>query len=535
QLRAPGAAEVLDATTILGAAKLSGKTGNGWSLGVLEAVTQREEARFRAAEGPDGRFAVEPLTNYLVGRARRAMRSGQTLVGGIVTAVNRDLDTDDMRGSLRSGAYAGGVDFRHEWARRSWIASGYATGSLITGEPGVIAAAQRSSLRYFQRPDAGHVDVDADAGSLAGAAAEFTVARQAGRHWRGSATLSTISPGYEANDLGFHTRADLNRASVSATYLETTPGKTFRNWRVQGQARVDGNYDGDHVGNTLFLGSYGLLRNYWSMNFNAGYSFASTDDRLTRGGPAGRRPADWRVYLSLNSDPRKTATGYADGYYGRDELGMRSHIYTAGVTLRPSPRWTLSLGPSITANHLETQFVTSAADPTAAGTFGRRYVFADLDQTTLALDTRLDFTFTPRLTLQLYAQPFVSAGDFSDYKELDAPRATDYSVYGRDRGTLVQNASGTFTADPDGTGPAGAFTFGQFFGQRDFNQRSLRGNAVLRWEWRAGSTLFVAWQQDRSDLDFLAGDFRFGRDREALFNAQPDNVFLIKVNYWLNP
>jgi hypothetical protein len=537
QLFAPGAAEELVATTILGAAKLSGKTG-GWSVGLMEALTEREEVRFRPFDvepgAPADRFVVEPLTNYLVGRARRDFRSGQTSLGAIATAVSRDLDGAALEASLRSSAYAGGADFRHEWARRSWVLSGYAAGSTISGARGVIGAAQRSSARYFQRPDAGHVELDTLATSLAGLAGELTLARQAGRHWRGSAAVTTVSPGYEINDLGFSTRSDLVRGLASVTYLENTPGPTFRNWRVQGQARLDGNYDGDHIGNTLFLGSNWLLRNYWNVAFNAGYSFESTDDRLTRGGPLARRPADGRVYVSVDSDPRKGVTGYGGFYYGEDAAGGGSIQADAGVTLRPSPRWTLSVGPAFVRNQVEAQYVASVRDDLAAATFGRRYVFADLEQTELALDTRLDLTFTPRLTLQLFAQPLISAADFGDYKELEAARTFDFAVYGRDRGTLARNDDGSFTADPDGAGPAAPFRFGQFFSQRDFNQRFLRGNAVLRWEWRPGSTLYVAWQQRRFDED-VVGDFSLNRDRSALFSARPDNVFLIKVNYWLNP
>lgn len=535
QLSAPGAAEALFSTTILGAAKLSGKTAGGWSVGVMEALTQREEVRFRPLDDSgDGRFVVEPLANYLVGRARRDFRSGQSSLGAIATAVNRDLDADALRASLRSAAYAGGADFRHEWAQRSWVLSGYLAGSTITGERGVIGAAQRSSARYFHRPDAGHLGLDTLATSLSGMAGEVTLGKQAGRHWRGSATLSTVSPGYEINDLGFNTRSDFARANLSVTYLQTTPGKVFRNWRVNVLGRVDGNYDGDHIGNTLYLGTGWLLRNYWNVVFNVGHSFETTDDRLTRGGPAALRPADSRMFLQVDSDPRKGVTGYGSVYYGENAAGGSTVTADGGVTLRPSPRWTLGVGPSYSRTRSAAQYVAAVTDSLATATYGRRYVFADLDQTELALETRLDLTFTPRLTLQLFAQPLVSAADFDRYKELEAARTFDFAVYGRDRGVITPNDDRSFTVDPDGAGPAAPFRVGQFFSQRDFNRRYLRGNAVLRWEWRPGSTLYVAWQQQRFDEDAV-GDFRMGRDRSALFGARPDNVFLVKVSYWLNP
>ena len=179
-------------------------------------------------------------------------------------------------------------------------------------------------------------------------------------------------------------------------------------------------------------------------------------------------------------------------------------------------------------------YIAAPADPTATATFGRRYVLAELNQTTVAVGTRVDWTFTPTLSLQLYAQPFISAAEFSDYKELVKPRSFDTETYGRDRGTIEEFAPNRFRVDPDGTGPARPFSFGQAFGQSDFNLRSLRGNAVLRWEWRPGSTLFFVWQQQREGLEFF-GDFDGGREFRGIFDAPSSNVFLIKATYWLAP
>jgi hypothetical protein len=179
-------------------------------------------------------------------------------------------------------------------------------------------------------------------------------------------------------------------------------------------------------------------------------------------------------------------------------------------------------------------------DPAATRTYGRRYVFAPLEQTTLAIDTRLNVTFTPRLTLELYAQPFASSNDFGGLKELRAPRSYDFDRYGLDAGTATTDASGTTTVDPDGPGAAPAFRVTD----RDFDLTSLRGNAVLRWEWRAGSTLYLVWQQDRAErLSGVeagvrgrdVGSLDFGGSAQDLFAVRPSNVLLFKVSYWVNP
>src|SRR5688572_16334694 len=142
-------------STILAAAKLSGKAA-GWSLAVLDGVTGRERASYVNADGLSGKADVAPLSNYFVGRARREMRAGQTVVGGMATAVHRNLDDDALAARVRSRAFAGGIDFAHEWADRKWSVSGHVAGSHIAGSSAVIDAAQRSSARYYQRPDATH-------------------------------------------------------------------------------------------------------------------------------------------------------------------------------------------------------------------------------------------------------------------------------------------------------------------------------------------------------------------------------------------
>ncbi|HEX2095590.1 MAG TPA: DUF5916 domain-containing protein, partial [Longimicrobiaceae bacterium] len=482
-------ADVPPATTILGAGKLSGKTRHGWSVGVLEVLTQREEARYLDLEGEEREFTVEPLTHYFVGRVNREMRSGSAAVGAIVTAVNRDLDAGYLRGGLRSDAYAGGVDFRREWANRAWRVSGFVAGSHIRGAPGAMLRAQRSSARYFQRPDADHLEPDTLSRSLSGYAAYLQIRRQAGKHWQGDLSLSAASPGYEINDLGFQFRADYAGGTARLTYLENRPGRVLRSYRLSLNGAYDGNYDGDRIGTSFYVSSYWQHRSYWSLIFTTGYFLPALDDRLTRGGPLARSPAMPWAYGVLSTDARKPVTLSASAYGHRNTAGETETLSTLQLSYKPSPRWSLSFGPDLTRRHSLSQFVRSVADVHATGTYGRRYVFADVDQTTLSLSTRVNWTFTPDLTLELFAQPYFTAADFSAYREFLAPGRFDFATYGRDRGTVEPQPEGTFRVDPDGTGPSPAFVVGDLFGTRDFSVRSLRGNAVLRWEWRRGSTL----------------------------------------------
>ena len=519
--------DVPSTTRILGAVKLSGRTQGGWSIGVLDAVTRRETARFRLPDGVDGRQTAEPLTNFFVGRARRESRAGQTAVGGFVGAVNRDLDSEHLNSSLRRSAYTAGVDVFNQWAERNWTLNGFLAGTHVRGDEGAMLATQRLPYHYFQRPDAGHLQLDSALTSLSGFAGALNVNRRFGRHWNVNGGINTISPGYEVSDLGFQRRADRLDLQTGFNYNETRPGKVLRRYAGFGQVLVEHNYDGQNISNRIFTGANAQFLNYWNAFLNLSTSLAGTvDDRLTRGGPAARRAGFSNLNAGFSSDPRKPVIGQLNGFFQRDDAGGSQVDLFAGVVLRPAPHWEVSLGPNYGRVHSVAQYLGTVPDPLATETFGARYVFASLDQTVVGLETRLNYTFTPALSLQVYAQPFIASGDFGAPKELARPRTFQFRVYGEDVGEVVDGR-----IYPNGRGE-GALSFAA--PQPDFNFRSLRGNAVLRWEWRPGSTMYVAWQQTRSDFQPF-GDFELGRDTEGVFGAAPDNVFLIKVSYWLNP
>ena len=227
--------DIPDATTILGAAKLTGQTASGWSLGLMEAVTGQEMADFIDEFGQDQETTVAPRTNFLVARARKDYRDGQSAFGAIATAVNRDLGSGHLATELRSSAYSGGLDLFHEWGDRAWSFSGQLAGSRIAGEPEVISSAQTSSARYYERPDANHIELDPDATSLTGYTGSLEVKKQAGLHWRGNLQFSVTSPGFEVNDLGFQKDADRRNVEGQIQYQENRPGDVFRRVEVSAE------------------------------------------------------------------------------------------------------------------------------------------------------------------------------------------------------------------------------------------------------------------------------------------------------------
>ena len=530
QGRVPGNAQYSDIpsqTPIAGAVKLSGKTSGGWSVGFLNALTPGQDARYSTDGETIETISVEPLSNYTVGRVQRDFRGGQTVTGLMVNSLWRDIRTDAMQGLMTDQAFSGGLDFEQSWSDRKYKINGLITGSYISGDPVVIEGIQRSSARYYQRPDASHLELDPERTDLTGIYSDLMFSTQT-REWFTQFRANHISPGFEVNDMGFQSAADRRVLSGIISRQQQSPMGIFRNFNVWVLGAGTWNTAGDPLANLSGVGSYFNFQNFWTLNFNLMKGFRTQNDRLTRGGPLTAEPSNYSFNLNVNSDQRKDLRISPHLFYRRTELDEYVKNVSVSFRYRPHQAATITIRPSLSRNFNATQYVTAIADSRASDTFGNRYVFADLDQTTLSASIRLDWTFTPDLSLQLFAQPFVSAGQFSRFKELDRPKSLSYSVYGEDTGSIeFQDETGRYRIDPDGSGESDFQ-----IGNPDFNFRSLRGNAVLRWEFRPGSTMFLVWQQTRESRA-QTGLFDFGNDIGDLFQSPASHTFLIKFSYWL--
>lgn len=520
-----------DATTIVGAGKVTGKVG-AWTVGLLNAVTAEEKASVIDASNVETTTPVEPLTNYFAGRIRRDYRGGNTIVGIGGTAVNRDLSDDVFKNLLRSSADVGSLDFEHRWADRQWSLTGAFSKSLIQGSRTVIRNAQQSSARYYQRPDADYLSVDTTANSLDGYSAKLGL-NKAGT-WQMAATAKAINPGYEVNDLGFMGRVDYTNLGLSGSYNNNDAGKLLRAYQLYFGTNHAWNYGGNKIWTSYFNQITLNFTNLWSLYTGSEYDPSAIDDRLTRGGPLGRQPTQWGQWLEIDTDQRKRFSYTFNTYYYGDEAHGYSKDLSVGVTMRPSSSVLVTVSPEVNRLHNTIQFVGGSGDALATSTFGRRYVFADIFQTTVSATTRVDWTLSPLLSFQLYAQPFASTGRYKGFKELARPGTQDYLVYGRDNTSTIAPVSDpvtgntlSYTIDPDGAGAAPQFSIDN----PDFRTHSLRGNAVVRWEYRPGSALYFVWQQSRSDFLPFEGDFQPRRETTAIF-GRPSNVFLVKATYW---
>jgi hypothetical protein len=515
-------------TTIAGAAKLTGRTPGGWSIGLLDAYTLREEARFRTTTTPDTTATVEPAANYFTGRIKRELRGGNTTVGIGLNTVHRQLDDPALEPVFRRAAYVGGFDWNHAWHNRRWAFDGAIVGTHNIGTTQAIDALQLSPARYYQRPDKKRWRWDPTRKSLTGYVAEMTFAKLSGEHWRGSLTMQDYHPGFEINESGFLGSTDMRSLAPIISYREQKPGKVFRFREHYLFYNPTWNYDWDLTFNGVGTITVAEFSNFWFVFLRGDWRPPVFDDRLTRGGPVAGFVTSGGVLLELNSDSRKRHTYGGFAQYQFNKAGGRGLTIGPRATIRPSTSVRIQLQPNYSRTHAIAQFVTRQPDVNAVDTYEARYVFATLDQTQVSMTTRLDWTFTPNVSLQLFAQPLLAAGDFEDYKEFARPREFQFDVYGRDIGTISRDNAGVYTVDPDGAGPSAPFTFGD----RDFNSRFLRGNAVLRWEYRPGSALFFVWQQSRSAFAPI-GDFEFDRDFDDLWGAPPVNVFVVKATWWI--
>jgi len=520
-----GYGETVQQTTILAAGKLSGRLPTGWTIGVLGARTAEERALVEDPSGTRGSQVVEPASNYFVGRLARDFRNGRTTIGLFGTAMNRELP--ENMDWLRSSAYSLGLNWSHRFRRDTYQFRGRLVGTRVLGSAAAISATQRSSARYIQRPDRDYGPAyDTALTSLGGYAGLAEFGKIGGGHWQFLTAVDVRSPGFEPNDAGYMRDVDQVTHVVWVGYRQYQPGRVFQNYGVNVNYWNAWDFGWDKYQTAGNINGNFTFRNYWGGYFGIERSGSGHSNVTLRGGPSMLRPSRLGGWGGLFSDERKRFRGELNASGGVTEgTGGWYLDVSPYVTWRPSGRMDFSAGPSVNWNTDDAQWL-GRSDALGA----THYLFGRLHQRTVGATLRGNVTFTPTLSLQVYAQPFVSQGHYVEVKQVVAPRAPRYAdrfdVFGPDR--LTRDADGNISIDLDRAGGTDIY-----LGNPDFNYVAFRSNVVLRWEYRPGSTLFVVWQQGREGMT-SNGAFRFGGAFRDLTRTMPENTFLVKLNYWFS-
>ena len=487
-------------THIIGASKITGKTAQGWSIGILDAVTNEEKATIQEGSHRYSEI-VEPYTNYSVLRLKKDFRKGRTSLGLIGTNVLRNIPNEHFN-FLNKQATTGGVDVNHRWGKDTYSLQFSLYGSMISGDKEAIQRAQKSSARYYQRPDIKYVHYDPNRTSLSGLASSFFIGKIAQGHWRGGIGYMTRTPGFEANDIGYMREANYFSSFLWGGYREFKPGKFFRDYNLNMNAWTSWYFGGEHVGNGFNVNANFRLLNYWRGFIGINRQTQQLRTSTLRGGPAMLAPGQMNSFFGFFSDDRKPISLTLRGRISRDDQNFWSGGMSPGIQARPFANLNFSLSVNYSINHEDMQYVTTIEDENSSD----HYILGHLDQNILSFTTRINYTLTPNLSIQFYGQPFVTAGEYSNFREVIRPRARRY---------------------------ADRFAPYNYSGSPDFNFKQFRSNLVLRWEYHPGSTLFVVWSQGRTDYTDI-GKFHPRTDFENLFKAEGNHVFLIKLNHWFS-
>ena len=514
-----------ESTRILGAAKLSGKTRNGWSIGILESVTNKEMAELDL-EGYRRKEAVEPLTNYFNARAQKDFNKGETILGGMFTATNRFIN-DSALSSLHRAAYTGGVDFRKYWKDRTYYVDFKGVFSHVIGNEGSMIELQESPRRYFQRADADHLSVDSTRNSLTGHGGTLEFGKIGEGHWRYMAWITWRSPGLELNDMGYLRQSDIIQQVLWAGYRIWEPFSIFRSINLNFNQWTGWDFAGTNFYKGGNVSGSAQFKNYW--NFGTGFSRSGNGVSRSelRGGPGLMTNGNWNNWLYVSTDDRKKLVFEFTGMnIWSDESIYRHCNVGLNVKWRPLVSLSLSMGPSYQRVHNVMQYVE-----TADNNGKDEYIVGRIDQEMVMANIRVNFSITPDLSLQFWGQPFIFAGDYSEFKKVTHPRTDQfYDQFHQYTGNQI-----SYDGDKDlyriDENMDGSEDYS--FDNPDFKVYEFRSNLVLRWEYIPGSTLYVVWSQGRSD-DSPEGFFRLRDDMPDIFRIFPHDVFLVKLTYRLS-
>jgi hypothetical protein len=505
-------------TTILNALKLTGKNSKGLSMGVINSMTSREFAEI--SDGNQVRQElVEPFTNYFIGRVKQDLNQSNTIIGGILTSTIRSIGSDNLK-FLPESAHTAGFDLLHNWHNRKYFVEMKTFYSNLRGSEEAISALQTSNRHLFHRVDADHLEFDPSRTSLDGWGGLFRGGKQSGK-FRVNASLSWRSPGVDLNDLGYLRDADLITQRVNLRYQVNQPKGIIRNYYITLDERNDWSFGGENLNTNLNLHGYLKFSNLWSIHLDAVRNLGKIDTRQLRGGPSLRTDpfSIAEIFLQTNSASKLFFGLGADKKWVDDQLGG-SIDYTLHVQWKISNRFNLSL-----RNYYEELTDNNQYIARRALNKENRYLTGKLNRKTAYSIMRAEFFATPELSFQLYGSPYASVGKFIRINKVNSSLAIDPDMRYQQLVT-VSESDGKLFLDETNNGVAD-----YSIPVPDFNFREWRSNFVLRWEYKAGSTLYLVWTQNRSTYENIY-EPKLMKSFESIPKIKAENAFMLKFSYW---
>lgn len=507
-------------TTIIGAAKLSGKNAKGFSIGALQSLTATEYAEIDSA-GKRKKLKVEPLTNYALVRVQQDFNQGGTVLGGIFTSTNRFINSDALK-SMNHNAYTGGIDLLHQWKDKKYYLDAKLVGSNITGSHDAMISLQRSSAHYYQRPDIDYVDLDSTASQLSGYGGDIKIGKGSKGLWRYNTEIIWRSPGLDINDMGYMQMADVIKQKNYVYYFVNKPVSIFRTYNFSLTENNNWDFGLRYLSSSFTLGAYLEFKNRWSLSTTGMYTTQSLDTRILRGGSAMLLPSEWYRRLYIKTDGSKRL------YFSfRSDLSTSANHSAREYSLEPyvqfTPTKTINLSASFnySNNRNYLQYITAVTSSNQ-----RKYILGRLDQQTAEITFRVDFIITPELSIQYYGSPFATVGKYSEFKRVSNPQAGNYD--NRFIGLKpVLNGNIYAVSENNST------VINYKFGNPNFDFSQFRSNLVFRWEYRPGSQINLVWSQDRTAYT-QPGRQRLNDGFRNMKDVFPNNIFLVKFNYWFS-
>ena len=508
-----------DNTSILSAVKISGKSSKGLAVGVLQSLTANENAQLYSG-GIQRNVRVEPLTSYTVGRVQQDFNEGTTVLGGIFTSTNRFINDPYLK-FLNQNAYTGGIDFLHQWKQKEFYLDAKIIASTINGSTEAIQNLQLSSARYFQRPDTDKKRFDPSLTQLSGQGGHLKIGKGSKGLWRYSTEINWKSPGLDLNDMGYMQVSDLVTQGSDLSYFVNKPVSVFRTYSVSLHQFNNWDYDMNYLNSGFYFTSAFEFLNRWSVSPLVHYQFESLDNHLLRGGDAMLLPPYVGGSINVHTDySKKFYVGVIVDHSASDNDSYRNTALQTSATVIPFNVLKLSVSLNYSKNSDNLQYVaTEILSP------NNKYILAHLDQKTLGATFRIDYNITPELSLQYYASPFASVGKYSAFKEVTNPRAEFYA----DRFSLLNTEYSNNDYQVGARDGIPAYSINN----PDFTFNQFRSNLVFRWEYRPGSQVFLVWGNERTGWRNDSSS-KVGDAISQLKSVIPNNIFLVKLNYWFS-